>query len=148
MKHPLIAFSLLCLSFGLNGLPAEAQIVGPNGGSLRGNRVVRPNASGGTTRRGWGTFDGPNGGTSTGGYRIRTDDQGNVVYGRKRTSTAPNGETWSMQSSGRGTYDSETGYSGQGTRIINGQTYSTSTENGVITITDPAGNNKTFERRR
>lgn len=147
MKNPIIAFSCLCLSLGLSGLTANAQVFGPNGGSVRGNRTVRPNAVGGTNRAGWGKFYGPNGGSSTGGYGIRTDAEGNVVYGRNRTRTSPNGETRSVQTRGSGNYNSETGYSGQKTRTVNGQTYSSTTENGAVTITDPAGNSKTFYRR-
>lgn len=148
MTHKLIALSFICASLGFSSLPAAAQVTGPRGGTATGNRIVRPNPAGGTTSVGGSTVTGPNGGTSTGGYGVRTDGQGNLIYGRGRTTTGPNGQTRSVQTTGSGSYDPETGYSGQGTRTINGQTFNTTTQDGATTVTDPAGNSKTFFRRR
>ena len=148
MKSTIIKLSVISLSLALGSLPAVAQVIGPRGGTASGNRIVRPNRAGGTTRvEGW-TGTGPQGGTSAGTYGVRTDGQGNVIYGRGRSTTGPNGQTRTIKVTGSGSYDPASGYTGQGSRTMNGETYTTTTQNGATTVTGPEGNSKTFFRRR
>lgn len=150
-------FGTICLSLmlAIAALPVNAQTVrrggsvnGSNGGRAANGRVVTENSDGGYTFGRGGAARGANGGATAGGILVETDGGGNVTYSGARAGVNSDGNYGTVTTEGSGGYEAETGYSGQGSTTVNGQTYGTSTSNGSTTVTNPDGESTTYTRRR
>jgi len=108
---------------------------------------VTPNAQGGYNGYRRGSFTTPVGGSGSSQIRFQTDGQGSATYNGSGTATRATGKSVDYTTSGSANYNQTSGYSGQNTTVVNGNTYSSSTQNGTTTITAPNGT-RTYTRSK
>jgi hypothetical protein len=70
---------------------------------------------------------------------IKTNGQGGVTSGAAGTYTSPSGTVYNGTYKGNTNVNSQSGYSSNKSVTVNGQTYSTSTQNRSTTIVTPQG---------
>jgi hypothetical protein len=70
---------------------------------------------------------------------IKTNGQGGVTSGAAGTYTSPSGMVYNGTYNGNTNVNSKSGYSSNKSTTVNGQTYSTSTQNKSTTIVTPQG---------
>lgn len=119
--------------------PAWAgEFIGPRGSQGETRRALDRNSDGGFTGSRDRNIDGAYGGSSRNQGGFQTDGNGNVIYGNERSVTGPEGN-YGVESSttGSGSYDRDTGYTGSSSTTINGQTIERTTEGGTTIIERP-----------
>lgn len=130
---------LVCTLLGLtlcfsNPISAEAN---PRRSSTI--RFSTPNTQAGYTGGRRTTITRPSGTSIHRRRGFQTDGQGNFIYGGSATGTTPAGRPFYRTTTGTGSYNPETGYTGQSTTTINGKIYNSTTEHGTTTIIGPNG---------
>ncbi|MDX2271324.1 MAG: hypothetical protein NW237_05160 [Cyanobacteriota bacterium] len=126
---------------------AEAQVVGPRGTTATGRRAVFTNPEGGTTAVGGGQVTGVKDCTVQGIGGVKTSGQGSASYGGAASSNGDDCTNVDVTTTGTASYQ-DGQYSGSNTTTVNGKTYSTTTQDGSTTVTNPEGESETYTRNR